>query len=332
VDRIDLLDAGFLHLETREAPMHVAGLNLFEARLGETYRSSTELRKPFAHRVAQGMLGRFGPLYWEEDPDLDLDYHVQHAALPKPGRYRELFALVSRLHSTLLDRSRPLWEAHLIEGLQNRQFAVYSKLHHATIDGVAGVRITEGGCSPDPDAEINVSPLSIEAHERYKAKHGKTRNADLAPSEFELKAMAEFFKAQFDTSAHFLGVIKSYAATWLGLGDGLAVPWRHVPHTIINTQVSSARCDATWTSWTNSPSTHYEHWCPFRSVRKATSTRLLQSAISSPTSVRATQIRPTGSKQSLNRHEPARKCSANLLLGKPAFMQPLCRHRYLLPA
>jgi diacylglycerol O-acyltransferase len=252
VDRIDLLDAGFLHLETREAPMHVAGLNLFEfpkganqrkfmARLGETYRSSTELRKPFAHRVAQGMLGRFGPLYWEEDPDLDLDYHVQHAALPKPGRYRELFALVSRLHSTLLDRSRPLWEAHLIEGLQNRQFAVYSKLHHATIDGVAGVRITEGGCSPDPDAEINVSPLSIEAHEQYKAKHGKTRNADLAPSEFELKAMAEFFKAQFDTSAHFLGVIKSYAATWLGLGDGLAVPWRHVPHTIINTQVSSAR-------------------------------------------------------------------------------------------
>ncbi len=252
MDRIDLLDAGFLHLETREAPMHVAGLNLFEfpkganqrkfmARLGETYRSSTELRKPFAHRVAQGMLGRFGPLYWEEDPDLDLDYHVQHAALPKPGRYRELFALVSRLHSTLLDRSRPLWEAHLIEGLQNRQFAVYSKLHHATIDGVAGVRITEGGCSPDPDAEINVSPLSIEAHERYKAKHGKTRNADLAPSEFELKAMAEFFKAQFDTSAHFLGVIKSYAATWLGLGDGLAVPWRHVPHTIINTQVSSAR-------------------------------------------------------------------------------------------
>ena len=252
MDKIDLLDSGFLHLETREAPMHVAGLNLFEfpkganqrkfmARLGETYRSTTELRKPFAHRVAHGMLGRFGPLYWEQDPDLDLDYHVQHAALPKPGRYRELFALVSRLHSTLLDRSRPLWEAHLIEGLQDRQFAVYSKLHHATIDGVAGVRITEGGCSPDPEAEINLSPLSIEAHELYKTKHGKTRRADLAPSEFELKAMAEFFKAQFDTSAHFLGVIKSYATTWLGLGDGLAVPWRHVPHTILNTNVSASR-------------------------------------------------------------------------------------------
>jgi len=252
VDRINLLDSGFLYLESREAPMHVAGVNLFKfpervhqrkfmARIGEVYRSTTELRKPMAHRVAHGALGRFGPLYWEEDPDLDLDYHVRHSALPAPGRYRELFALVSRLHSTLLDRSRPLWEVHLIEGLQDRQFAVYSKLHHAAIDGVAGVRMTEGSCSPDPEATTDLSPLSIEAHEKYKAEHGHVRAADLEPSEFELKTMAEFFRTQFDTSAHFLGVIKNYAATWMGMGNGLAVPWRHVPHTIINTQVSSAR-------------------------------------------------------------------------------------------
>ena len=252
MDRIDLLDSGFLYLESREAPMHVAGLNLLEfparvherkfmTRVGESYRSTTELRKPFAHRVTHGALGRFGPLYWEEDPDVDLDYHVRHSALPKPGRYRELFSLVSRLHSTLLDRSRPLWEVHLIEGLRNRQFAVYTKLHHATIDGVAGVRLTEGSCSPDPEARTNLSPLSIAALEKYKAEHGRASAADLEPSEFELKAMAEFFKAQFETSAHFLGVIKNYAATWLGLGEGLAVPWRHVPHTLMNTQVSSAR-------------------------------------------------------------------------------------------
>ena len=72
------------------------------------------------------------------------DYHVRHSALPQPGRYRELFALVSRLHSTLLDRSRPLWEVHLIEGLQNDQFAIYSKMHHAAIDGVAALKLTEG--------------------------------------------------------------------------------------------------------------------------------------------------------------------------------------------
>jgi diacylglycerol O-acyltransferase len=252
VDRIELLDSGFLYLESPETPMHVAGVNLFEyparmherkftAQLGDVYRSTTELRKPFAHRVAHGLLGRFGPLYWEEDPDIDLDYHVRRSALPKPGGHRELFALVSRLHSSLLDRSRPLWEVHLIEGLRNRQFAVYTKMHHATVDGVAGVRLTEASCSPDPGEATTFSPLSIEAHQRLKASHGHARHAHHEPSEFELKAVAEFFKAQFDTSAHFLRVIRSYAATWLGFGGGLAVPWRHVPHTMINTQVSSAR-------------------------------------------------------------------------------------------
>lgn len=252
MDKIDLADAGFLYLETREAPMHVAGLNLhqfpeganqrkFMARVGEAYRSTTELRKPFAHRVTHGALGRFGPLYWEHDEDLDLDYHVRHSALPKPGRYRELFALVSRLHSTLLDRSRPLWEVHLIEGLKDRQFAVYTKVHHAMMDGVSGVRLTEGSCSPDPEANTDISPLSLEAHEQFKAQHGHVPRGDLEPSEFELKSIAEFFKAQFDTSAHFLGVIRNYAETWLGMGHGLAVPWRHVPHTGINTHVSGAR-------------------------------------------------------------------------------------------
>jgi diacylglycerol O-acyltransferase len=232
--------------------MHVAGVHLFKyparmherkfmARFGDVYRSTTELRKPFGHRVSHGMLGRFGPLYWEEDPDIDLDYHVRRSALPKPGGYRELFALVSRLHSTLLDRSRPLWEVHVIEGMRDRQFAVYTKIHHAAVDGVAGVRLTEASCSPDPEELTTFSPLSIEAHQRLKALHGYARDAHPEPSEFELKAIAEFFKAQFDTSAHFLRVIRSYAATWLGFGGGLAVPWRHVPHTLINTQVSGAR-------------------------------------------------------------------------------------------
>lgn len=232
--------------------MHVAGLYLFKlpprvnqrkfmARIGDSYRSTTELRKPFAHRVAHGTLGRFGPLYWEHDPDLDLDYHVRHSALPQPGSYRELFSLVSRLHSTLLDRNRPLWEVHLIEGIKDRQFAVYTKAHHALIDGVAGVRLLEGVCTPDPQAESDISALSVEALERFREQHGLGRKSQEPPSEFELKAMAEFIKAQFETSAHVLGVIKSYAAAWLGMGHGLAVPWRHVPRTVLNTPVSASR-------------------------------------------------------------------------------------------
>ena len=248
MDRLGLLDSGFLHLESPESPMHVGALYLlklpprvhqqtFLARIGDSYRSATEFRKPFGHRVAHGMLGRFGPLYWEDDPNLELDYHMRHSALPQPGSYRELFSLVSRLHSTLLDRNRPLWEVHLIEGIKDRQFAVYTKVHHALIDGVAGIRLLEGVCSPDPEAASHISPFSVEALELFREQHGLGRKAEEAPSEFELKAMAEFFKAQLDTSAHFLGVIKNYAAAWLGLGDGLAVPWRHVPRTVLNTPV-----------------------------------------------------------------------------------------------
>ena len=252
MDRLNLLESGFLYLEAPETPIHVAGLNLFRlparvsqqkflGKVVDLYKSTSELRKPFTHRVTHGMLGRFGPLYWEEDPDLDLDYHVRHSALPKPGRYRELFSLVSRLHSTPLDRSRPLWEVHVIEGIEDRQFAVYTKMHHATIDGVGGVRITEASCSPDPEEVMELSPLSIAAHEKFKAEHKRPEPPELEPSESDLEAVAEFFKAQFDTSAHLLGVVNKYAATWLGFGDGLAVPWRHVPHTMINTKVSGAR-------------------------------------------------------------------------------------------
>ena len=136
--RIDLTSAGFLLAEKRETPMHVGGINLFTlpegadehrflSGLAEVLRNADTFRKPFGEYVKVSPLGFF----WEKDEHIDLDYHVRHSALPKPGRYRELFALASRLHSVLLDRNRPLWETHLIEGLQNRQFALYQKVHPA---------------------------------------------------------------------------------------------------------------------------------------------------------------------------------------------------------
>ena len=107
--------------------MHVAGLHLFTLpqgadeqtflhRLADGLRDASDFQPPFGDRLKTGPLGLLGPAYWEPDASIDLDYHIRHSALPKPGRYRELFALVSRLHSQLLDRHRPLWEMHLIEG------------------------------------------------------------------------------------------------------------------------------------------------------------------------------------------------------------------------
>jgi diacylglycerol O-acyltransferase len=250
--RIDMMDAAFLYVESRETPMHVGGINLFEfpegadeqqfmQRLSSAYHSTTELRKPFGDYVSTGKLGRFGPLYWDDDQDLDLDYHVRHSALPQPGRYRELFALTSRLHGTLLDRNRPLWEVHLIEGLQDRQFAVYSKLHHATIDGVAGLRLTEGMCSTNKRTRTDHSPFSQEAFENVLKAKRKGRPKTAIPQERDLRNLANILKEQLGTTAHLLSIVKSYAQTWLGMGTGLTVPFRHVPRTSINSQVSGSR-------------------------------------------------------------------------------------------
>ena len=148
--RMPITDAFFLLAESRRTPMHVGGLNLFTlpkdvddttflANLGNILRNDGDLRRPFGEKLKTGPLGVAGNIYWEEEDDMDMEYHVRHSALPRPGRYRELFALISRLHSTLLDRSRPLWEARLYEGLDSsKRAALFFKLHHALADGVGG--------------------------------------------------------------------------------------------------------------------------------------------------------------------------------------------------
>lgn len=250
--RINLMDASFLLAESRQTPMHVAGVQLFQLpegadeerflkNLRRVMRSVDEFRKPFGEYVTTGKAGPVGPLYWKKDPQLDLDYHVRHSALPEPGSYRELFTLISRLHTTLLDRSRPLWEAHLIEGLQDRQFALYLKLHHAAIDGAGALHIIEGMCAPNKKTRARYSPLSMEAYEAYKeAKFGEDyRNKP--PTRRELKSVAENLKLQFNAPGPAFDLLKGYAKTWVGRGGALAVPWYQVPRTSINRRVSPAR-------------------------------------------------------------------------------------------
>ena len=87
---------------------------------------------------------------WAYDEDIDIDYHVRRSALPTPGRVRELLELTSRLHTSLLDRHRPLWEAHVVEGLSDGRFAVYTKIHHALIDGVSALKLMQRPCRPTP--------------------------------------------------------------------------------------------------------------------------------------------------------------------------------------
>lgn len=152
-------DSMFLWLETRSQPMHVAGLNLYTPPAGETqhvhrflaaWRKHLRAHAPFNLRPVL----KLGLWYWEEDQDFELDYHLRHVALPQPGRIRELLAMVSHLHGTLLDRNRPLWEAYVIEGLPGGRFATYIKMHHALIDGVSGARLMARSMSTDPAQSV----------------------------------------------------------------------------------------------------------------------------------------------------------------------------------
>lgn len=152
-------DSMFLMVETREHPMHVGGLQLFRKPdgAGEDYlrdlrRSlleSDNMRGVFRRRPGTPV-NTVGHLRWAVERELELDYHFRHSALPQPGRIRELLELTSRWHSTLLDRHRPLWETHLIEGLRDGRFAIYSKIHHALMDGVSALRHLQGTLSDDP--------------------------------------------------------------------------------------------------------------------------------------------------------------------------------------
>jgi len=130
---------------------------------------------------------------------------------------------------------------HLIEGLQDRQFAIYSKLHHATIDGVAGLRMTEGMCATNKRTRTDYSPFSHEAFEKVVRARRKSRPRPELPRESDLRNLANILKEQLGTTAHLLSIVKNYAQTWLGLGAGLTVPFRHVPRTSINSRVSGSR-------------------------------------------------------------------------------------------
>lgn len=153
-------DSIFLMVESREHPMHVGGLQLFAPPDGADYEDvrrmfqqmiAAEDVRPLFRRRARRSIATAGLWGWDEDGAFDIEHHVRHTALPRPGRVLELLALCSRLHGNLLDRHRPLWEVSVIEGLADGRYAVYFKIHHALVDGVSALRLLQSGLSEDPD-------------------------------------------------------------------------------------------------------------------------------------------------------------------------------------
>ncbi len=248
--KLSLVDAGFLLAEAREMPMHVGGVQLYTLpdgaheheflhELAANLRHVDKMLPPFGDRLKLGPLGVAGPAYWEPDPALDMDYHIRHSALPKPGRYRELFTLVSRLHGTLLDRHRPLWEMHLIEGLQKRQFAVYTKMHHAAVDGARATHVSRSMLSNDPNHYLDESPLSLESWNRYRDSLKLGKQPEL--SEEQMRNLADRLKATFDSRLNMMQALRSFTRAWTGRDGELKLPHLQVPRSPINTSIDSAR-------------------------------------------------------------------------------------------
>ncbi len=156
---MSMTDSMFLLAESRRAPMHTGLLQLFEpgpdgppdlAALYARLLEATDIAPVFRKRPVR-TVGSLGQWAWEYDPEVELEHHVRRSALPAPGRPRELLELTGRLHASLLDQRRPLWEAHLVEGLSERRWAVYTKVHHAVMDGVSGLRLLTRSLTTDPD-------------------------------------------------------------------------------------------------------------------------------------------------------------------------------------
>lgn len=202
-------DAIFLLGESREHPMHVGGLQLFEPPagagrgfVGEFYRelvAQQDFQPTFRKHPAK-FVGGIANLGWSYDADIDVDYHVRRSALPSPRRVRELLELTSRWHSSLLDRHRPLWETHIVEGLKDGRFAIYTKVHHALIDGVSAQKLMQRALSTDPDDAQIRAPWSLSRGKRKSSRSSPLSSlmrtagslAALAPSTVSLTRAALF--------------------------------------------------------------------------------------------------------------------------------------------
>jgi diacylglycerol O-acyltransferase len=143
-DRLTAVDASFLAQEGPTSHMHVGAVMIFDGPapayedLADHVRSRLHLVPRFRQKLAFPPLETGRPL-WVDDPSFNLEYHVRDTALPSPGSEEQLRALAARVHSQALDRSKPLWEMWLVQGLEGGRFALLSKTHHALVDGVAGV-------------------------------------------------------------------------------------------------------------------------------------------------------------------------------------------------
>lgn len=234
-------DSFFLVTESENTPNQVGSLvrlklpkgapKSYVADMVNHFKQFPVNESPFNKKLAPKTLSNPMPS-WEIEKDVDLDYHVRHSALPYPGGERELAQLISRLHSIPLDHARPMWEMHVIEGLKGGCFALYSKMHHSLVDGVAGSKMVARWTSVSDEVDENFKPLWAQPKpaRSEKAKPKAITSSLLEQLTGPYKSIAGVAAATWDT---LLG----------GRGKGtpgLVAPYT-APETVLNVPVGPSR-------------------------------------------------------------------------------------------
>ena len=244
-------DSAWLFAETHRTPMQVGMLATFRVPedrpsfvtdLVAHWRGCREFAPPF------NLLYKNLPVpSWVEldARDIDLDYHLRHSALPAPGSQRELGVLVSRLHSQKMDRRYPLWECHIIEGLEEDRWSLYLKAHHSQVDGVGGIRLLRRILSADPDARDMLPPWSIGT--RGPDQSGLEAAPRPAFDPQDRVGPAEAVRDGVRSTVAVAGSLgRTYVESVTGIGADAdrAVPFR-APKTIFNGRIHTPRRFAT---------------------------------------------------------------------------------------
>jgi diacylglycerol O-acyltransferase / wax synthase len=241
------VDASFLHLETPEMPMHVGSLNIFdlpEGYTGDFYEDvkahiagRMHLAEVFEHKLAQIPFELSNPV-WVDDSDIDIDYHIRRVMVSKPGTFKQLEQLVGRLHSSLLDRSRPLWEFYVIEGLQTGQPAIYAKVHHAAVDGQAGVALAKAIYDLTPEPRPIKAPRA-----RNRSNQYQLGVAELATAAVQ-NTIQQYVKL-FTTLPNAIQAIASATMPAFAGGQftqfGMPKNWQLGPKTPLNVSITNQR-------------------------------------------------------------------------------------------
>lgn len=241
---LNAIDASFLHMESNRTPMHVGGLMVFKLpedaapdylnKLFDRLLKSPVTTRPFNLKLRHGALAGVAPS-WVTAKKIDIDYHVRHSALPFPGGERELGVLVARLHSNHLDMERPLWEFHLIEGLENRRFAVYMKTHHAMIDGMGAMKLIKEWLARSPDVDADLAPWCASvAVKRKRARGGAGSEGGLWHG----------VKSQLSAGRELVAKLMEMSDQQINPEGGMSSAL-HTPKTLFNQHISPQRRLAT---------------------------------------------------------------------------------------